>query len=95
MDWQTIDTAPRDGTALLLICMTAQSPIAMIGHWAKHRAWAPEPAWLYAHSHDWPDADRMTVFQRQSAAESLGNIPAPTHWMPLPPPPTEKAPKQE
>jgi len=73
MEWQPIETAPKDGTRILLVCAPH---VPAVGAWCEDRkCWdyleagdfANEGAWqdhLYA-SCDWPV----------------------THWMHLPPPP--------
>ena len=67
--WQPIETAPKDGTAILLWWPYWSSSRAIVGWWAPRQ---PDLGW--------------------SAWESSyqGNCPGPTHWMPLPEPPTEE-----
>lgn len=71
-EWQPIDTAPMDGTPILLF---AQEPL--IGFWAK----SPRPYKFEGWTSGWE-----TVGGQYDA----GFIPisAPTHWMPLPAPPS-------
>jgi hypothetical protein len=57
--WQPIDTAPKDGTDVLLL-LTGGSK--RVGNWARLRA-----CW---------------------SVDALPPVPTPTHWMPLPPPPS-------
>ncbi len=75
MDWQPIETAPRDGTEILL--HQAGWGRVMLG-WRGSSMWHfyDEPHWSEALQEDiadingWPD-DKQ----------------GPTHWMPLPEPP--------
>ena len=89
MDWQPIETAPKDGTSLLLIAATYRNPVPMIGHWGQNNAWDEEYHWLLGETDDWP-TKRASKFRKRAAAEMLGIISTPTHWMPLPPPPKEQ-----
>lgn len=61
MDWQPIETAPKDGTRVLGCDGSCVEVIFFI----KGRGWF-----------------------NQSAEISLWNVFPPTHWMPLPQPPT-------
>lgn len=71
--WQPIDTAPKDGTAVLVYPGTWSGRSASIAKWESDKyAKKPRPYW----SRD-DDFGRVT-FSREHP---------PTHWMPLPPPP--------
>lgn len=59
--WQSIDSAPKDGTKVL--CWTPEQSVCL--YWCKHRG-----GWF-----EWAD-NEFCMF--------------PTHWMPLPEPPTSK-----
>lgn len=61
-DWQSIETAPRDGTGIL-----AKLPDSDMPHTVKF--W--RGVWVLAWDHS-----------------ALVNWDEPTHWMPLPPPPS-------
>jgi hypothetical protein len=66
MEWQPIETAPKDGTAVLL--------------WLSGDAAFFD--WMVVGSYDGDDAgwnDGITMFRLE-----------PTHWMPLPRPPSDK-----
>lgn len=70
--WRDIETAPKDGTMLMLADMHGVGA----GYWkpAKRR-----PYWcavIYTSAGDWDDHREDFIMR-------------PTHWMPLPPPPTE------
>ncbi len=74
-DWQPIDTAPRDGTRVLLWCEDGVG--AVIGIWYAFKSnllppyWATTRGLLHGSAHD-------REYQ-------------PTHWQPLPPAPSEEA----
>ena len=75
-DWQPIETAPRDGTRVLLwfpFTLTVEVPgIAWIGLWAQRET---------------DEADgNVCWIEPEHRDECLGE---PTHWMPLPEPPKE------
>jgi len=72
-DWQPIDTAPKDGTAVLVYPGTWSGRSASIAKWESDKyAKKPRPYW----SRD-DDLGRVT-FSRERP---------PTHWKPLPLPP--------
>ena len=74
-EWQPITTAPKDGTAILLIRDSYQP---LVGCW--HRS--IKPRWIEGEAFDkkcsnpdcWNDYFKNTEYE-------------PTHWMPLPKPP--------
>lgn len=77
LDWQPIETAPRDGTWVLLTgglidygWYEDTQPQCVAGHFASLMP-APEGRWQFA----WYDGGY------------LGEYEQPTHWMPLPAPP--------
>lgn len=88
MTWRSIDSAPKDGTCVLVIDMTAAEPEAIQAHWAQHKAWDAKPAWLC--SSRWPPFSLMTSFKRRAYGEVVGEVQSPTHWMPLPPSPASE-----
>jgi hypothetical protein len=69
--WQPIETAPIDGTELLLYCGDEWSGI-IVGHYG-------DLLWLNDVTDEW---ETETCWQ--SGLEKY----CPTHWMPLPKPPT-------
>ena len=73
MEWQPIETAPRDGT-FVLVC----GPDGVDK--AQFRDWSFEPAWTRDYT--------------ASYENDLADVTAPTHWMPLPPPPPNHTPSQ-
>ena len=107
-DWRTIDTAPKDGTCILLLSkahdMTMSGeetvhcpPKCSIGHW-----WAEGDAWCdqYGRFPDDPEVDDDSISLHVTGVWlSGGGWFQPnevTHWMPLPEPPSSdcEAPKE-
>lgn len=71
MEWQPIETAPKDGTELILF-----DEMVCIGSWRNDWNFQDEPK-------QWFD----NTFDDYSCG--YGSTPLkPTHWMPLPEPPT-------
>jgi hypothetical protein len=69
--WQTIDSAPRDGTRVLL---TSGGDVA-VGQWLRDSGIS-----------DWTDESCPIYTDGPGAAAGWWDTP-PTHWMPLPAPP--------
>jgi hypothetical protein len=40
MDWQPIETAPKDGTRILLWVLSQYDPREAVGRWDSHGYWA-------------------------------------------------------
>lgn len=80
--WQTMETAPRDGTWLLLYGVAHAHhgfPACYIGGWPLHADWVdeePQDGWMGL---GW---DQLGELYEVEA----------THWMPLPKPPESEAP---
>lgn len=72
MDWQPIETAPKDGTYILL-GGCKHGPAVRIGYWGPGR---------YDH--------RRREYERGWADGPAYGF-NPTHWMPLPPAPTNRS----
>ena len=80
MEWQLIETAPRDGTWMLLtggecsydeVSKAKKRPV--VGQWTTYRNGRKVNGhWQFA----WYDGGYYGEYKN------------PTHWMPLPPPPT-------
>lgn len=71
-DWQPIETAPKDGTAILVYPATWGSQSASIATWNDDRqSKKPRPFWS----------------RQDSISITLSRDKPPTHWMPLPAPP--------
>jgi hypothetical protein len=81
--WQSIDTAPRDGTAFLAYGKhtgsppTAQRGVVEGDHWWAIALW---DIWRVG------EQPKRWVF----AKDGYPTWSDPTHWMPLPEPPTEE-----
>lgn len=71
-EWQPIETAPKDGTKMILADLSDGGPVpSNIG----------VGAWEFVESNDW---DEKPVWDWAAYA---GTTEDPTHWMPLPDPP--------
>lgn len=73
MEWQPIDTAPKDGTPVLL----AFGGITVLGWWEGESRYP----WRIVDEFEVDDSDRAYI----NAA--MGHVVS--HWMPLPPPPQD------
>jgi hypothetical protein len=75
MEWQPIETAPKDGTRILLYRPSYFDWARVIGgNWCDEKiAKKPRPYWTH---------DRECLIGVLEARQHQ-----PTHWMPLPPPP--------
>lgn len=74
LQWQPIDTAPQDGTRVLVVYSTKIGPRVEIGQWTDERHHSrPQPHWTSGLAQIWG-----VVVARKNP---------PTHWMPLPSPP--------
>jgi hypothetical protein len=84
MDWQPIETAPKDGT-LVLVCNTLgngtitsiKGKIA-VARYAYHLDGLDESIWEYG-----------TYYSEDSKGNLGSYLISATHWMPLPKPPEE------
>lgn len=73
-EWQPIETAPKDGTGILVIDMTARLPQAGQAWWIAD-VWtlvSPDTGWALEE-----DLYRSMIWV------------SPTHWLPLPAPPVQ------
>lgn len=77
MNWQPIESAPKDGTYILV------SNPAAGGSWVAH--WFPVAVSGYKFDQPW----RSVMLNHWHIPEKTRYVP-PTHWMPLPPPPKDK-----
>jgi hypothetical protein len=75
MTWQPIETAPKDGTRVLVF-------------WADGRKCPVDVSWYWDH-HDIEYGKVVRTYQRWMSNRYAANGPPPTHWMPLPKPPIE------
>ena len=92
-NWQPIETAPRDGTAVLVWVPGAREGAE--GAWGRHGKNTPSVAVAKYDDYKWrPEEERWTgdIVEFESGWESTGSYNVtvalkPTHWMPLPEPP--------
>lgn len=87
MEWQPIETAPMDGTVVLVPYQLNGNDVHGYAPWTRVRvvmAWNTSNGW-------------EMCFMEDGAADSEGfssqffmSIPTPTHWLPLPRPPGGK-----
>lgn len=75
-EWQPIETAPRDGTVILL----TYADDVLVGAWDAGESRYP---WKYLDA-EWRRGKGLVPFMNGLASH------APTHWMPLPAPPAPK-----
>ena len=78
-NWQPIETAPKDGTLLLLYSNTEYYKEVVFGSWRCDNSdyEESEPMWLDTSYDDW--------------SIGLNSCPLyPTHWMPVPEPPNDQ-----
>ena len=84
MNWQPIETAPRDGTLVLVYCK-AGNGTSINGKIAVAR---------HAHDHEWANGTLMSDWEYgeydapHTPSGKGGYIVTATHWMQLPEPPT-------
>src|SRR5215469_4620566 len=78
-EWQPIESAPKDGTALLWFPDFPTNEV-QLGSWHAYS----EPAWGL--EGEWRDKDTGEFF------ENGDGYVCPTHWRPLPPPPGQATP---
>ena len=74
MEWQPIETAPKDGTWIMLFSPCEEFPTSDVTHWIAKYGYFDnsfEPGWI--------DQEDALVMKEHE----------PTHWMPLPPPPAD------
>lgn len=80
MEWKDISSAPKDGTWILGINSRGNQAVIIwsdsAAHWT-HRLGSTRGGWIY------PFSDGI-----QSTFWNGGCGSVPTHWMPLPPPPS-------
>lgn len=73
--WRKIETAPKDGTAVLVIDMSADEPFADLVHWSDYPDEAG-PQWYVGRGLA-DDIEQSPMIWYST----------PTHWMPIPEPP--------
>lgn len=79
MSWQPIETAPKDGTNIIL----------SNGQSVAQGWWMDEPGYIREHRDEdgrYLGQDESDGYQGWMDCDG-GMLPDPTHWQPLPPPP--------
>lgn len=76
IEWQPIETAPKDGTCILICKATDADGEPIVG----------ETFGLFVHRAAWWDFDNAWIVYN-SVFQELPAFFEPTHWMPLPEPP--------
>jgi hypothetical protein len=88
MKWQPIETAPRDGTDVLVYKDVATVPVVHIAWYRSEEEWRDHGGCLFGDTLEeyvgWWSYTRNSVTQ-----EKLEGYAEPTHWMPLPEPPED------
>ena len=79
-EWQPIETAPKDGTGVLL-CWAIDADGKPID-WRK----SPKTSHVFVQVAAWWEGDNAWIVYTDSVQEPAVHF-TPTHWMPLPPPP--------
>lgn len=74
--WQPIDTAPKDGTAVLVFLPYSGSPTQATARWVERYIFGGQGCWVLCEAGDHAESADLTY-------------PAPTHWKPLGPNPEE------
>ena len=80
--WQPIETAPRDGTRIILAKIIPADEDREAGVW-----WVCGGRWQTEHILSGTGGKIRRQAQWTDGVDNLGE---PTHWMPLPEPPTEE-----
>ena len=76
-DWQPIDTAPKDGTDIIVMYMHINTQIVHAAFWMEYEEGLDDPDIEGWWSYVWSEVSRT----------KLDGSCSPTHWMPLPPDP--------
>jgi len=72
-DWRTMETAPKDGTTIIICNADAEEPDPCTAHYRDGR-------WVCTTKEDWDQG-------APEFREYAWHLPEPTHWMPRPAPP--------
>lgn len=91
-EWQPIETAPKDGTDVIVRCYAAGAEFVHIAWYRSKDEW--EESGQYCGGWDsLADWEGWWSYVRTSVSqERLEGWHAPTHWMPLPAPPKATTP---
>ena len=81
MEWQPIETAPKDGQVILVVSNFGGNfhPYVGIAHWEGDCK--DNDLWRAGMPDEWRDAE--------GRGDEILGFHKPTHWMPLPKPPTD------
>ena len=75
-EWQKMEGAPKDGTPVLLLGSYENNPVPQVGFWYElEKGWCLD------------DGENCTI--RLNPTGAAWKVYEPTHWMPLPTPPSE------
>jgi hypothetical protein len=85
-DWQPIETAPKDGTDVLVMYMHIDTQCVFNAFYIDPslEGWGPIPG-----QEDYDDEGWWSYEHSEVGRIKLEGFMEPTHWMPLPPPPQE------
>ena len=79
MEWQTIDTAPKDGTKVLIVNDEGAMDVAgYVEQWCEHSEFVRKAK----------DGDVYRTVREDTGYWDSDTAYRPTHWIPLPPPPS-------
>jgi hypothetical protein len=84
VQWQPIETAPKDGTSVLVSTSFGGVQVVHIAFYRSENEWNSEGQYLTG----WSDLDDWlgwwSYTKGSVTQEKLEGVSAPTHWMPLP-----------
>lgn len=85
-NWQPIETAPKDGTEILLLLDCATVPVVHIGWWNSREEWE-RVGQICGGCDSLEEWEGWWAYTRNSVTqEKLDGFRSPTHWMPFEPP---------
>jgi hypothetical protein len=84
MEWQPIETAPKDGTVLILGIISPAVNLVRDGYWSDGEEWEHSGFDSQDECRGW------WAYTSSCGAEKLTGLYAPTYWMFLPEPPEDR-----